>query len=99
MQEKSISSWKCRDSISWTLYMHLPQTKFDTSPISGEVLSKSVRQSINNTLALREVHVRCSTVVTALQAAYCFSGIFTLAICPTQLHQALETIQYRFSLR
>ncbi|GBM19271.1 hypothetical protein AVEN_259859-2 [Araneus ventricosus] len=82
MQEKSISSWKCSDSISWTLYMHLPQTKSVTNIRHTcdlrEVLSKSGRHAISDTLALREVHVQCLPVITALQATYRFSGVLPL---------------------
>ncbi|GBM19272.1 hypothetical protein AVEN_259859-1 [Araneus ventricosus] len=97
MQEKSISSWKCSDSISWTLYMHLPQTKSVTNIRHTcdlrEVLSKSGRHAISDTLALREVHVQCLPVITALQATYRFSGVLPLVVCPTQigrLQRALE---------
>ncbi|GBM06682.1 hypothetical protein AVEN_190896-1 [Araneus ventricosus] len=91
MQDKLISSWKRSDSISWTLYMTADQERCYSTHLrfEGKVLSKSVRQAISNTLALREVHVQCITVITALQAAYRFSNLLPLVICPTQLQQAL----------
>ncbi|GBM88492.1 hypothetical protein AVEN_269366-1 [Araneus ventricosus] len=101
MLEKSVISWKCSGSISWTSYMYLPETKSIANvqhncDLRRKCSAKVSESAITNIHDLREVHVQCLTVITTLQAVHRFCGILALEIGSTQLQRALEkfTIQY-----